>query len=421
MGRDLARALARRLPTPSALIGHTLWYGAATAAAQGSAWIATVLLARGLSMSEFAAYGYYQLTVVTAAAYGSVGLGLTTSRLVAEGAPGRAAPWGALGALALGAALLVAAILSMLPEAWVAGGLDVPRWLLALGAAVTALQAMPEGAVLGLERFRAVTAVSLLSGVGRLGAAWLAAQRGAPVLAMAGLVAAAALRIAGFGAVLLRAVGLTDLRRGATIGPAEVVRIVRVAAPLFATSLVSASGAWLVGRFILARGEHPFALYMIGIYWFSVGLWLPNLIGRVLLLRLGRTLRTSRGASVALVRQSIVTAAAAAGVLGLGALVAGPRVLALYGPDYAANGLLIGAFLGAALLGAPKDSLAHALIADDGQIEWLKYTAARFVLLLATAALAGGTGVWAAALAFAAGEACLVVLGFRGCRRRRLV
>ena len=412
-----------------ALAAGTFWLAAATFVSKGGVLLATVLLARSLPTSAFAACSYFFLTVSMAAAYASLGLGVTTSRIVAEGDrrdPDRLpAALGALLLLSLLGLLSAAALLAALPPAWVTAGLPVPRGLLAAGVAVTALGAVPEGAVLGAERYRAALAVSLACAAVMVLCAWQAARSGTPAPAMAGFVSAAALKAAGHGVVAARAIRWSDVARVALPNPSALRGVLRVAGPLFLVSLMSASGSWLVGRIILSvdDGEPAFALYSIGLHWFSIAMWLPGLLSRVILPRLVQTARGARGEARALVRRAVALSASISAAGALSALVAGPWLLAFYGPQYAPHGMLIAAYMGAALLHASTNTFASAIIADDGQADWLAYTAVHFAVLISTAGAAAAIGldVWTGAAARASAAAAQVVLAYRSCRRRELI
>ena len=421
MGRDLVAALARRLPLATTVAGPASWYGVATAVSHGSRVVSAVLLARAFSTADFTAYSYFGLTAAMVASYSSLGLGVVTSRLAAEAGPRRPWPAGTLALVSMCGALAGAAVLLLLPEPWVTAGLDVPRWLLAASAILIALQTVPEGAALGLERYREVAAVSLLHGAGLLGSAALAVRHDLPLLAMAGIAAGAVLNVAGHGGVVARATGWSSLRRGAVIRMSDVAGVARVLGPMYATNLLAVSSAWLVGRLILVAGDQAFALYAIGYSWFGLGLWLPNVMGRIVLARLAQMLRNSRAAARELLRQTLVAAGLATCAIGGAVLAVGPFLSSLYGANYAVNRWIVAAYFGAALVRAPAGLLGSAIIADDGQREWLRCHMTHAVVLLAATAAALGGGAWAGVTGYSASGICLVLLGYRACRRRRLI
>ena len=334
---------------------------------------------------------------------------------------------GALSSLSFLASVLAALLALALPQAWIAAGLEFPRWLFAVAVALAALEVVPINAVVGLERYRALILLSCIYGATVTLSAWVATVRGDPVLAMFGLALGSLTHVVGGYFVIWCHVGWRRMTEGMRPSLADLRSVVRVAGPMFMTTLMVVSGNWLVGRIMLggADGERVFALYALGRQWYGLGLLIPARLSRVLLPRLVRLMGGGgRRDARALVRHSIVIGGVVAVAIALVVVPLGPWLISLYGHRYASGATwLITAFISVAIITVPARALTNPIVADDGQSRVMGLTAGWLVLLVGVswAALEAGMGVWAGALAQAVSMVFLGVTAYVECRRRRLV
>ena len=404
------------------LIGHLLF--------RGSLMVATIFLARHLDTRAFATYSYFQLTIAMLATFGELGMGVTASRLFAEiGHESKVrdpSPIGTLWCLSLVVSVALAGIVLMIPVSWLSAGLPVPRWLLAMGVFVLAVGIVPGGAVLGLEQYRQSAVVSALGGLSMLaGATWAALQSSATI-GMVTLVIAFLVKSGGDALLVLRSVGVSRLFGRWRLHRKEMRRVLGFGGPMFAVTLMSGSGAWLLGRMILGGpgGEHAFALYSIGMQWFALALLVPGMISRVTLPRLVRTDLSSEGGAAdsrTLVRRGAVMTVLSGVAVAAGGVAAGPWLLWMYGANFDAGRWFIAAFMLAAVLGAPANLIGNAIIARDGQWRWLLLTLVWLAALLAAGRFSVSVGAWAGAVSQGFAAAVVSTLALLTAFKRRLI
>ena len=397
---------------------------------RGSLVVASILLVRNLKTPEFAAYSYFQLTVSMLAAYSAMGMGVTASRFFAESgyvSEDRAPPVGALWLLSALFGLILALALMGLPAGLIDGGMGVPHWLVSLGVFVLALGVVPAGAILGLERYRESIITAAAAAFIMVAGSFYAGRAGSAIGAMWVFVSALLVQAIGNTAVVIREVGVHKLLAHVSFAKMNLLRIAEFAGPMTIVSLLSASGAWIVGRIILmgSSGEHGFALYVIGLQWFSLALLLPGMISRVVLPRLVRERLVSAtsariSSSIFLKRTCYVTLASVVTMCFIGALVS-PWLWALYGMDYTHGAWLITAFMAAAIPAAPVNTLGNAILADDGQIAWLFVTGVWLACLILLAKVSVSLGVWSGAIAHGTSYLLMLFLVIRITRQRNLV
>jgi O-antigen/teichoic acid export membrane protein len=396
---------------------------------RGSLMLSAVILARNLDTESFAAYSYFQLTVSMLAAYAAMGLGVSASRFFAEIGYEKSdtdpPPVGTLWTLSVLLAGGAFVLIMLIPSAWINAGLVVPKWLLAIGVLALGMTVVPGGAILGLERYKQATLISAVSGATMLLLVWWASARGSPTLAMGAIALSAFLQAAGESVIVIRAIGWKTIALGFRLRPQDVRRVLSLAGPMFFVTLVAASGSWLLGRMILhgAGGKPAFALYVIGLQWFSLGLLLPGMFSRVILPRLVRNASADvpaiSGKQVVIQGSMMATATAAMMAL-LGALF-GPWLLLIYGANYQADRWFVAAFLGAAVLSAPANTVGNAIVANEGQKTWLLLTVLWFLVLLVSGAVAAPLGALSGAVAQATAAAALTLTAVMAARAKRLI
>ena len=397
---------------------------------RGGLVLASVVMARGFTTEAFAAYSYFRETVVLIATYAALGLGVTATRCFAaagvKALDGERALPGSLSSLSFMASAFASLVVVAIPGTWIIAEFAIPRWLLATAVGLAALEVVPINAVVGLERYRAVVILSFVYAGVVVVAAWQSVILDDPIVGMCGLISGSLAQVVGSYVVIHRAIGWRAMTEGAVPRLRNLRGTLRIAGPMFATSLMVVSGNWLVGRIMLEQpdGDHIFALYAVGRQWYGLGLVIPAMVSRVLLPRLVRI----KGSGVredmrGLVRLSTAVATISALVVAAVVVPLGPWFVSFYGDRYAAATWLITGFMAVAVITSPARGLTNPIVADDGQISLLVFTVGWLVLLLVVSwfGLRSGLGVWAGALSQAVAMAYLGMAAYVHCRRRRLV
>ncbi|WP_170003745.1 oligosaccharide flippase family protein [Marinobacter profundi] len=411
------------------LIKNAAWSAANHLLARGSLVVVSMILARNLDSSGFAAYSLFQLTISMIAAYAALGFGVTASRFFSEfqGATNvKRYPVGALWVLSIIGGVVALVVTLILPAGLIEEDLDIPRWLLAVGVFSTSLGIVPAGAVLGLEQYRKAFSVACVTASFLFFGSYAAVKFQSPVSAMWVLVISNAINAVGNFLVTLHIVGIGGLLSSARLSKDSVGAILKFAGPMVGVSLLSASGSWLVGRIILSgpSGPENFALYAIGIQWMALALFLPGMVSRVLLPRLVKMQNELHGTdseSRKLVSSGAMLALIFAILLAIIGVVLSPLLIALYGTNLAINQWLLAAFLVAAIPSAPANTVGNAIVARDGQRAWFTITFLWFFTLIALTLLFSDLGVWAGAVSHGVASLILIFLSVCFARKRTLL
>jgi O-antigen/teichoic acid export membrane protein len=412
--------------TAKIIAKNSMWALASHLLSRGSLLVAAIIIARGFELPSYAAFSYFQMTSAMIAAFGSVGLGIATSRNFAEmGRKSRREKAPIIGAtwlLSVSFAFVSMITVLLLPDMITTAGLGIPRWLMAFGVFVLVLQVIPAGAVIGLELFRSAAIVATGAAVFTIAGAIFAVVIGSVEIAMGVVIFAALYQFIGLSLLIVKEFGWIFVLAGLKTDSASLMKVVNVSGPMFVVSIMSGSGSWLVGRIILDGpvGTYGFAIFAIGLQWFALALVLPGVISRVLLPRLVR-MASIRVDSKELVRDALIMTLGSALVVAVIGALFGPWLIGLYGVTYEHESSLVIVYLGAAVMTAPATALGNALLANDYQWFWLGLTAVWFIVLILAAFLLRSHMAWGGAAAFASAYLVLSIGAFIKARRSAIV
>lgn len=412
------------------LLTNAGWSAAAHLLERGSLVLVSIILSRMLATEGFAAYGYFQMTVSMLAAYAAMGLGVTASKFFAESdqqSGDAMPPLGTLWALSVLSGLLMALVVLLVPSSWFESGLNIPSWLLAVGVFVLSLGVIPGGGILGLEKYVVATWASAASSVIIVVGALVAGRLNSPQSAMSVFIFASLVQTASNSWLIIKVIGLRPLLTGLWIGGFQIRRIFRIAAPMATISLMTSSATWFVGRILLSgpSGHWQFSLYVIGLQWLALVLYLPGMITRVIFpqlvrVRLIESLNASLQTSVIL-HQGMMLASITAFVICCIAVVGSPWLMCLYGSHYTSYHWLIMWFMFAALPQAPAGVLGNGIIADNGQWAWLFIIIVWFVLFIVFTWSQKNSGAIGAALSYGLASLIQAVFAYLVAHRRGLI
>jgi O-antigen/teichoic acid export membrane protein len=349
------------------------WATVGTVFNQGSTLASNVAIANLLGRSTFGEYAIVLATVQATAALGSMGVGYTATRYLAEWRHRDAARAGRLLGLfsrlswgAGGAAVVALAAASV----GLAGGVLRtptlgPALLLAAAAALFAVRnGFLMGALAGLEAFRRLGVAGVLAGTAYLAltaaGAWAGAVRGAAM----GLLVSAAIQCAILSLALAAERRAQALPRAAAGMREEREILLRFALPGALSGLTTVPVLWAV-QALLARSPRGFddvGVYAAGLNLLAMVLFVPTVLNGVAMVWINRE-RAQQGdhGYWRALRANLRATALLAGLALLVTALGGRWLLGLYGQDfrvgYGALVLLLAAAVPEALTVALNQSL----------------------------------------------------------------
>lgn len=416
-----------RQTTPAQIGLATIWLLAGQVGSKGIAALVSMILARGLRSEELAAYSYMQMTSVSIASYGVLGLGITATRLLASiSTPPARKDQRMLNALlvtGLGCSVVAAAGGLAMPNTWNRSGIAAASWILATSAGLTVLQTVTEGIALGRERFKRTAILAIASGSVTCTAAAVAFVTHTAAYAMLGLILGPLVVVCG------HAAHIAPLVRSQGVMPrptqADLKTLLSFSVPAFLTSLLTGSATWIVGIRILQTESQAssFAAYYIGLQWFSLGLVIPLNIGRASFSKLSALVSqaSTRTHVKKLTRLSIGLAALSSAGLTAALLPISNRVATAYGSSAAIDGKMITSFVAISIAAVPSTVLGNAIISANGQVAWLLLTALWYFMLIGLTYVPGMTDTHSVPLVFMSAYALHSLFAFAAARRMSLI
>jgi O-antigen/teichoic acid export membrane protein len=424
------RKAIRGLAFPG-LLRSSGWVLMGAVVARGSTLVASIVVARIISPSDFGKMTVMLTAVTLMSGIAGLGLGLAIARQVAESRaarPDSAGRYvGSAITLALTGGIVVVAILLLGRTLFASALLQDSRLdgLVAAAAGAVlflALNQVIQGSFSGLESFRSYASVQWIQGI--------AAGTG---LVAGALIDGATGALAGFsiGQALAAAVALVILRRTAAerdvvpayrVWPRETRDLFRYGLPTFG-SFLAISGALLGGQLLLSHQDDGYAqvaLFSIAYRWHVAIQFVPSTMGPVLVPTIARLHAEGRVAQVAsILRGSLwgtVTLAAAPAVV---IAAAAPLVLGLSGSFYAHHPLPLVILALTAVLAAINNVLSSTSVGLGAMGAWFASDVVLAAFVVGGAALLvedlRATGL---AFAYLAGYAATNLVLVRPLRRR---
>jgi O-antigen/teichoic acid export membrane protein len=359
----------------------SIWSTLGTVSLQGTAMLAAIFTARVLGKTGFGELGLVRSTVMTFGVLAGTGLGLATTKFVAEFRSVDPARAGRLIGLLLnvafvlsGAATLACVALSspiaarMMNAAWLAGPLRVGALLLFLGT-VSGVQL---GVLSGLEDFRAVALLSCGDAILTLSStvlgAWLFGLTGA----VAGAVLAAALAFPLKQIIVRRRCAAARIRISHRNVSEELPALWSFVLPAILLGVSAQPFEWMA-RVVLARRPNGFAelgLFTAAYAWGQVVLLVPSQVTAPSMPILANMYgRRDRNGFLRLLKFVAVITAGCGFAVALPLIAVSKWIMRAYGATFA-NGWRVLAIVAISYSVASLSSLFRATLVATGQMWW---------------------------------------------------
>jgi O-antigen/teichoic acid export membrane protein len=367
----------RLSPLSTRLLSGTLWSLGGTAASRGLTLVASVITARLLGVEGFGALGAVQSTIGLFAVFAGFGLGLTSTKYVAQlrtNAPDRAGRVIALSEIVGGTAgaamtLLLLVVAPWLAEKTLASASVAP--LLRLGSGVLlfgSIAGVQAGALYGLEAFKAAARVNLVTGLlsfpTAVGLAYWGGVRGAVTALVLSLAINCVLNHFALRAEARRATIPIDYR-----DCAQERRILwTFSLPAVLSGLMIGPVYWLCSVLLvnLPNGYAEMGIFNAVNQWFVALQFLPTVLGQAVLPMLSQEFGAGEGERFKRLLLSAIAmnAVVIVPVVLIGAVLS-PAIMRSYGSGFAGEGLTLIMVLLAAGLLAIQTPVGHVIAASS--------------------------------------------------------
>lgn len=401
------------------ILRNTAFNAVGSVADRGGILVLTAMLSGALSPTAFAAFGQFQLTLTMLAAFSSVGIAASASRIFAQYDPDRPGDLSLLGTmwlLSLGAALVLSLVVAVLAVPGPSATPGLPPAALLTGLIALTLGVVANGGVLGLGLFKQGAVVSIITAGVLLTIGSLAAAQRSISLAALAVIAAYSVNSLLATLLVLRRVPFREVFNGPLLTRQSISNVTRVVGPLALVTLLAASGNWLLGQ-ILNWGPDAtsaFAGFIIGLQWFSLVQFLPGLVTRAVFPDMVRSV----GGIDSRMKEALVLAPVLALTVVLGVAGLSPILAQFYDDRAVQGGMILIAYGVAALPQSVAGLLGNALIAQGCQSDWAWLTVKWFAVLLVSGGLFVPWGAMGMAMALFVSGSYLAVGAYVSVRKR---
>lgn len=347
-----------------------------------------MILARGLSLADFAAFSYFLITANMIAAYAALGVGVASGRSFASLDVEPKKAWEeivVLWSITFVAVFIVAFLTWLLQGLFLSENSPIQWWHLALAISAAVLGIVPAGGIYGRELFQEAFGVSVIVLLVVLAGAYFAENTGSLDIAIGTIISAFIVRSFGEASVIItktRNLIPHSFRPG---GFAAIKRVLAMLGPMAIVSLLAASGPWIIGRILLeTNGQREFALFAIGLQWYGLGLFVPGIITRVLF---ATQVRLSKDTSIVgtssrlkVINHGVLGTTVSSLVFAAAGTMFSSNLINLYGESYGNENAVISTYLLAAIPISAANHVGNALVANERQWTWLALTLGCIIL-----------------------------------------
>jgi O-antigen/teichoic acid export membrane protein len=341
--------LARGDKPRAEFLASAWWSFAAAAVARGANMIAMVICARILAQARFGEFAIVQSTVSMFGPLAGLGLGMTTTKYLAEYRQHQPEKAGRILALSLvtsaAAGLLMTISLVALAPLLASRGLGSPKLAgsLVAGAGLlffSVFEAVQTGALTGLEAFSRIAALSVWTGLASLPITATLVWRYGVNGAIAGLTVSSALNCVLNGIVLRRECRRLGLRVRIAECFSESRVLLAFSLPAYLSGIIVAPVAWAANALLVKQHEglSQMALFSAADRWRFILIFIPIAVSRIAVPQFSRLRSAGDGQGyrkiyrLNLLFGSIITAVPAV----LCAVLA-PLLMSMYGASFRAG------------------------------------------------------------------------------------
>lgn len=367
------------------LLNNTLWSTLNHILSRGILMLSGILLARYLLPKDFAIYSYYQMTIVMISSYASLGMGLAASKFFAELSVDKnnvenVDTITALFSISILVSFLMAILIFFIPNNVLTSGLDISTYIFAISVLILSLNVVPSGAILGLEKYKEATVISLINGIICLIGVYLSISFNKIIFSIYFFILASVIQLLGYIYFVNQSIGHISAKAYLKIKKKSIMKLAKLMGPLIFVSILAASSSWILGRvLLLENGEYIFSVYSIGLQWFALALFLPGMVSKVVLPRL---IRGESKNNKEILRISCLISIVFSILIFLIVFIFKDYIINFYGFKYKQYEDILILFLLVAILYAPANTLGNAIVAKLGSLPWLIITIVWFVMLM---------------------------------------
>lgn len=382
----------------NSLIKGSFWLILATSLERGGLVLASIIASNSIGVNEFSDYSFFQLTMGTLAVLLSAGISVVATKSFAR-EKFKESYTSELWFLSLIVAFVSLFILYLIPFDLLSEYTCYSQWLLPVAVFLIIMNIVPNGAAIGLEKFKQLAFVSTISFSVLLTGALISYYYSSVLGAVNSLLLYLLVQTTGNTLFLLLHKKLPFFIKSIRLTVVSVKYIWSEIAPMIVVSMVFATSGWLIGSMILLNsGKYDFSLYSIGFQWYALVLFLPGVLSKVFFpIFIKKIVSGESSQSIKETLKVVVYVSLSIALfIGVLSLIGSPFIIKLYGDNYYNESWLVALYAMAALPLSIVNTLNNLLVASGLQKKVSYNSVVWFLFLMSVSFLLSGKGVYGA-------------------------
>lgn len=355
---------------------------------RGSFMLASILLAKNLSLEDYSNYSYLIITANMIGIYSSLGLGVIASRNFAKLRIHKNTALEEIATLwyiNIIITIFIGITLSLGFGSFLLSNNSIPNSLFTALVLSITLGIVPAGAIQGLSAFKAGAKISIISFFIMISCSIWSSSTGLILPAILGLILSQWYKTISEGIYTIKAISIKSLHITFNQFFNGLKRILEPVCSTALVSILAGSGVWIIGTLLKKiSGDYEFALFSIGIQWYAIVLFLPGIMTRVVFAQQVKLAseKNKKREKTAHLKINLIRNLLISSIFATLLILIGPWIINLYGPKFTGMHHSLIGYLIAGVSGSAVNLVGNALVAEGRTRTWLILTTIWLLILV---------------------------------------
>ncbi|XWY19655.1 oligosaccharide flippase family protein [Bisgaard Taxon 45] len=401
---------------------NVIWSMGSHILSRGMLLLSGMLLARNLPVDDFATYNFFIMTATIISNYSSMGLGVSSSRFFAEKKENQ-------NTLILGNLYSISLILAIISSTLTFLFIDKVwsietyyKWLISATVFFLILNIVPTGGVMGVEKYKDLFFLSIFNTFIMLIGVFITIKTNNISIQIYAYILSIVFLISAQSYILKEETDLFRKVENFIIRKNAIKEIISFGGVMSLVSILAATAPWLLGKIILDKySSLYFSVYSIGLQWFSLAMFIPGIVSRLILPRLVKQYKVDNQSKKEVRLTLLVTLSVSLLFLIIGTILS-PHIMNWYGKEYTDFHEVIILFFIISVIYTPINVLGNIIIIKVNTRSWLFITSIWFVFILSSVyPLMSYFGFLGALYAQGIAAILLNIISYHFCRKKELI
>lgn len=401
---------------------NIIWSMSSHILSRGVLLFSGMLLARNVPVEDFAVYNFFLMTATMISNYGSMGLDIAASRFFAEKKENQNHKiLGNLYSISFVLAILSGiATFLFIDNIWPID--SYYKILISITVLLLILNITPTGGVMGVEKYKDFFFLSIFNTIILLGGVATTIKYKDISIQLYAYIISILFLFFAQNYLLKKDTQVFKSLSNFKFEKNALKEISSFCGAMSLVSILASTAPWLLGKIILDNYNNLyFSVYSIGLQWFSLGMFIPGIISRLILPRLVKQYNIDNQSKKEVKITLLATLLISFMIFILGSLLS-PQIMKWYGKEYTEFYEVIIIFFLISVIYSPINVLGNLIIIKSSAKMWLFITLIWFVfLILCTYPMMYSFGYMGVLYAQGISAILFNIISYTFCRKKQLI